>query len=53
VTEHLGELEIPKSPKPVDSSGRDEGGRFLPSYNERYRKSSDDPIGPGFASVER
>jgi hypothetical protein len=42
----------PESPQPVDLSDRDEWGRFLPSYNDRYRKSSDDAIGPGFASVE-
>lgn len=42
----------PESPQPVDRSDRDEWGRFLPSYNDRYLKSSDDAIGPGFASVE-
>jgi len=35
-----------------DTSDRDELGRFLPSYNERYRKGPEDVVGPGFASVQ-
>ena len=37
---------------PVDTSGRDEFGRFEAGHNERYRKKPGDLIGPGFASVE-
>src|SRR5580658_1670047 len=37
----------------VDTTGRDEYGRFLPSYNERLRKQEEKDIGPGFESVER
>jgi len=36
----------------ADNSDRDELGRFLPSYNERYRKGPQDVVGPGFASVD-
>jgi len=36
----------------VDKSNRDELGRFMPSYNERYRKEPQDILGPGFASVD-
>lgn len=36
----------------ADKSDRDELGRFLPSYNERYRKGPQDVVGPGFASVD-
>jgi hypothetical protein len=36
----------------VDTSDRDEHGRFLSSYNERNRKHEQDVIGPGYASVE-
>jgi hypothetical protein len=42
----------PTNPMPADTGGRDERGNFLPAYNERYRKSPDDAIGPGFRSVE-
>ena len=35
----------------VDTTGRDEFGRFESDHNERYRKAPDDAIGPGFASV--
>ena len=35
-----------------DTSDRDEFGRFLTSYNDRYRKGPEDVIGPGFASVQ-
>jgi hypothetical protein len=35
----------------VDTSDRDACGRFLSSYNERYRKKDGDEIGPGFVSV--
>jgi len=52
VAEHLAD-EVPDEPMmPVDRSNRDEFGRFLPSYNERYRKAEGEAIGPGFASVE-
>jgi hypothetical protein len=51
VNEHVADLPRPAEPPSVDTSGRDEYGRFLSSYNERYRKSEQDEIGPGFASV--
>lgn len=41
----------PPSPQPLDNTDRDSQGRFLPSYNERLRKTEGDDIGPGFASV--
>ena len=37
---------------PVDTSDRDELGRFLPSYNERYRKKPGCVIGPGYLSID-
>ena len=52
VQEQLAEVPLPDEPSPVDLSDRDDCGRFLPSYNERNRKSEGDAIGPGFASVE-
>ena len=52
VQEQLAEVPLPDEPSLGDLTDRDECGRFLPSYNERYRKSEDDAIGPGFASVE-
>jgi hypothetical protein len=52
VQEQLAEVPVPDEPPPVDLSDRDDCGRFLPSYNERNRKSEGDAIGPGFASVE-
>jgi len=52
VGEQLAAVASPKSSEPVDRTGRDEEGRFLPSYNDRYRKSSDEAIGPGFASID-
>jgi len=51
VVEHIADLPHPMEPGPVDTSDRDEYGRFLSPYNERYRKGADDEIGPGFASV--
>lgn len=36
----------------ADTSDRDEFGRFLPSYNERFRKAADAEVAPGYASVE-
>ena len=53
VSEQLQAVPSPESVVPVDNSDRDDWGRFLPSYNERYRKGEGDEIGPGFASVER
>lgn len=52
VQEQLAEVPSLEVPVPVDISDRDDCGRFLPSYNERYTKIQDDAIGPGFASVE-
>ena len=51
VVEHVADLPRPAEPSPISTSDRDEYGRFLPSYSERYRKGADDEIGPGFASV--
>lgn len=52
VSEQLAESFPTESARPVDKSCRDEWGRFLPSYNERYRKKAGDAIGPGFASID-
>ena len=51
VMEHVGDLGRPAEPRGPDIADRDEYGRFLPTYNDRYRKGPDDAIGPGFASV--
>jgi len=48
---HVEHLPRPETVRELDRSGRDANGRFLPAYNERFRKGPDDPIGPGFASV--
>ncbi len=48
----LDQLEQPADPPPLDTSDRDEYGRFLASYNVRSVKPEDATIGPGFASVE-
>ncbi len=48
----LGELVQPADPPPLDASDRDDYGRFLPSYNERFRKQESSAVGPGFDSVE-
>lgn len=45
--------EKPEEAKPADTEDRDEYGRFLPSYNERFRKQEGDEVGPGFRSVGR
>ncbi len=37
---------------PADTADRDEYGRFLQSYNERYCKPEEAALGPGFASVD-
>jgi len=52
VEEQLAAIPAPQSVVPVDRTDRDDWGRFLPGYNERYRKAEGDAIGPGFASVE-
>jgi hypothetical protein len=52
VGEQLAAVPPPESPAPVDTSERDDWGRFLPGYNERYRKGEGEDIGPGFVSVE-
>ena len=52
VVEHVKDLARPAEAGPPDPSGRDDKGRFLPEYNERFVKGPDDPVGPGFASVE-
>lgn len=51
ITAHVENLPRPETVREIDKSGRDADGRFLPAYNERFRKGPDDPIGPGFASV--
>ena len=48
----VDQLEEPVDPPPLDTSDRDEYGRFLPSYNARSVKPEDAAVGPGFASVE-
>ena len=45
-------LEPPADPPPLDTSDRDDYGRFQSSYNSRFRKESDSAVGPGFDSVE-
>ena len=52
VVEHVAGLPTPEAAQGPDVGDRDEKGRFLSSYNERYRKSEDDVVGPGFVSVE-
>lgn len=52
VGEQLAAVPSPQPAVPIDRSDRDEWGRFLPRYNERYRRSPGDTIGPGFASVQ-
>jgi hypothetical protein len=52
VGEQLAAVPVPTAVALVDGSGRDDWGRFLPSYNDRYRKTEGDAIGPGFVSVE-
>lgn len=52
VVEHVKDLPRPDDAGPPDTSGRDDKGRFLSEYNERFEKGPDDPVGPGFASVE-
>jgi hypothetical protein len=37
VVEHVAELPTPQSAQGPDEGDRDERGRFLPRYNERYR----------------
>jgi hypothetical protein len=51
IVEHIADLPRPAEVAPVDTSDRDDCGRFLPAYNERYRKPDGDQLGPGFASV--
>ena len=51
IIEHVKDLPRPSEPRVPYTGDRDEYGRFLPEYNERYRKCSDAVIGPGFASV--
>ena len=51
----IGQRELVALPEPapeVDTSGRDELGRFLSTYNERYRADAEDDLGPGFSSVD-
>lgn len=49
----LGRAAVEASePLPVDTTDRDEYGRFRPEFNERFRKEDDDAVGPGFWSVE-
>lgn len=52
VVEHIADLPRLAQASAVDTTGRDEYGRFLGSYNELYKKNNKDEIGPGFASVE-
>ena len=52
VGKQVAAVPTPNPTKTTDCSDRDEYGRFLPIYNERFRKRDGDAIGPGFASVE-
>ena len=52
VIEHVKDLPRPADTGPPDTSGRDDKGRFLSEYNERFKKGPEDPVGPGFSSVE-
>jgi len=52
MAEREAAVEVTPGTTAVDTSDRDEEGRFLASYNERYRKGPEDEVGPGFASVE-
>lgn len=52
VVNHVAALPTPENAQGPDVDDRDAKGRFLPSYNERYRKDDEDAVGPGFASVE-
>jgi len=52
VSEQVAAVPTPQPARPIDRSDRDDWGRFVPSYNERYRKAEGDAIGPGFVSVE-
>lgn len=52
VVDHVASLPIPEGAQGPDREGRDENGRFVASYNERYRKGEGDAVGPGFVSVE-
>lgn len=52
ITEHVEDLPRPETEQEPDTSDRDEYGRFLSGYNERYRKEPGDSIGPGFASID-
>src|SRR3972149_665375 len=36
----------------LDTSNRDEWGRFLSDYNQRLRKGGSEELGPGFAGLE-
>jgi hypothetical protein len=44
VGEQVAAIPVPEVPAPVDASERDEFGRFLPGYNERYRKGEGDEM---------
>jgi hypothetical protein len=50
--EHAKSAPRPENVPALDTNDRDEFGRFLPEYNERFRKGPDDPVGPGYKSVE-
>jgi hypothetical protein len=52
VADQVTALTAVAQPGALDVSDRDAEGRFLASYNERYRRSPDAVIGPGFASVD-
>jgi hypothetical protein len=52
VQQQVADMDRPDSPSPVDTSDRDEEGKFMPSYNERYRQGDADEVAPGFVSVE-
>lgn len=52
VVDRVASLPTPEGAVGPERDGRDDNGRFVASYNERYRKGDGDEVGPGFVSVE-
>lgn len=52
VVKEVEGLRVPENALPPDTEDRDEKGRFLSSYNDRYKKSDTDEVAPGFVSVD-
>jgi hypothetical protein len=51
VGDQLAAMTTIAQPGAPDDADRDDEGRFLASYNDRYRRAPGAIIGPGFASV--